>query len=236
MKMLVVEPDRSTSDSIQMFLSSEGFVADFTDLGEDGIDIAKRYEYDAIVLELLLRDMSGFDVIRSLRAGKCDTPIIVLTGTSSVENKVKALRLGADDYLTKPFHKDEMVARIHAIVRRANRMTHSSVAIGNMVVDLANRYVTVDGAFVRLAGLQYSVLELLVTRINRLVKKELVMDHLYGGRADEPDEKIVSVIVCKLKQKLEEAGFDTRAIVNVWGHGYRLEHSLVNGSAPMLTH
>ena len=119
MRVLLIEDDSATAQSIELMLKSENFNVYTTDLGEEGVDLGKLYDYDIIMLDLNLPDMSGFEVLRSLRVSKVKTPILILTGLAGIEDKVRGLGFGADDYMTKPFHKDELVARIHAIVRRS---------------------------------------------------------------------------------------------------------------------
>src|ERR1700759_3505449 len=119
MRILLIEDDSALAQSIELMLKSESFNVYTTDLGEEGLDLGKIYDYDIILLDLNLPDMSGFDVLRKLRGSKVKSPVLVLSGLASIEDKIKGLGFGADDYLTKPFHKDELVARIHAIVRRS---------------------------------------------------------------------------------------------------------------------
>ena len=119
MRVLLIEDDSATAQSIELMLKSEGFNVYTTDLGEEGIDLGKIYDYDLILLDLNLPDMSGLEVLRQLRVGKVNTPVMILSGTSEIETKVKTFGGGADDYMTKPFHKDELIARIHAVVRRS---------------------------------------------------------------------------------------------------------------------
>ena len=125
-------------------LKSEGFNVFSTELGEEGVDLGKLYDYEIILLDLSLPDMSGYDVLRALRVSKVKTPILILSGTTGIENKVKGLGFGADDYMTKPFHKDELVARIHAIVRRSKGHAQSVVQTGDLVVDLDAKSVAIN--------------------------------------------------------------------------------------------
>src|SRR5262245_14229625 len=119
MRVLLIEDDSATAQSIELMMKSESFNVSTTDLGEEGVDIAMIYDFDIILLVLNLSDLSGFEVLRSLRVSKVKTPILILSGLAGIEDKVKGLGFGADDYMTKPFHKDELIARIHAIVRRS---------------------------------------------------------------------------------------------------------------------
>ena len=165
MRILLCEPDRVVAQSIELMLKSESFNVYTTDVGEEAIDLGKLYDYDVIVMELNLPDMSGYDVIKQLRVAKVSTPILVCSGLAGIEDKVKALGVGADDYMTKPFHKDELVARIHAIVRRSKGHAESIITTGNMSVNLNTKTVTVDGQPVHFTAKEYAVLELSLIHI-----------------------------------------------------------------------
>jgi two-component system cell cycle response regulator CtrA len=155
MRVLLIEDDSSTAQSIELMLKFENFNVYTTDLGEEGIDLGKLYDYDIILLDLNLPDMSGYDVVRTLRLAKVKTPILILSGLAGVEDKVKGLGFGADDYLTKPFHKDEVVARIHAIVRRSKGHAQSVITMGDLVINLDEKTAVVGGARVNLTGKEY---------------------------------------------------------------------------------
>ena len=155
MRVLLIEDDSATAQSIELMLKSESFNVYTTDLGEEGIDLGKIYDYDIILLDLNLPDMSGFEVLRKLRISKVTTPILILSGLAGIEDKIKGLGFGADDYMTKPFHKDELVARIHAIVRRSKGHAQSVIQTGDLVVNLDTKSVAVNGARVHLTGKQY---------------------------------------------------------------------------------
>jgi two-component system cell cycle response regulator CtrA len=202
-------------------LKSEGFNVYTTDLGEEGIDLGKLYDYDIILLDLNLPDMPGFDVLKTLRVAKVDTPILILTGNADIDNKVRGLGYGADDYMTKPFHKDEMVARIHAIVRRSKGHSQSIIKTGEVAVNLDAKTVEVDGQRVHLTGKEYQMLELLSLRKGTTLTKEMFLNHLYGGM-DEPELKIIDVFICKLRKKLASATGGQHYIETVWGRGYVL--------------
>ena len=145
MRVLLIEDDSATAQSIELMLKSENFNVYTTDLGEEGIDLGKLYDYDIILLDLNLPDMSGYEVLRTLRVAKVKTPILILSGLAGIEDKVKGLGFGADDYLTKPFHKDELVARIHAIVRRSKGHAQSVITTGDLIVNLDQKTVEVGG-------------------------------------------------------------------------------------------
>ena len=222
MRVLLVEDDGATAQSIEMMLRSENYVCDTTDMGEDGLEIGKLYDYDIIVLDLMLPDMDGYEVLRRLRAARVKTPILILSGLSEPDQKIKGLGFGADDYLTKPFDKRELVARIQAIVRRAKGHAHSVIRTGKLVVNLDNRTVEVNGAAIHLTSKEYGILELLSLRKGTTLTKEMFLNHLYGGM-DEPELKIIDVFVCKLRKKLASASGGENYIHTVWGRGYVLK-------------
>jgi len=221
MRVLLIEDDRATAQSIELMLKSESFNVYRTDLGEEGIDLGKLYEYDVILLDLNLPDVSGYEVVRTLRLAKVKTPILILSGLGGIDDKVKGLGLGADDYLTKPFHRDEVIARIHAIVRRSRGHAQSVVTMGDLVVNLDEKTVAIGAARVRLTGKEYQMLELLALRKGSTLSKEMFLNHLYGGM-DEPELKIIDVFICKLRKKLANASDGRDYIETVWGRGYML--------------
>ena len=221
MRVLLIEDDSAMARSIELMLRNEGLNVYTTDLGEEGIDLGKLYDYDIIVLDLQLPDMSGFEVLKALRVAKVQTPVLVLSGNPIVEAKVKALGFGADDYMTKPFHKDELVARIHAVVRRSKGHAQSVIVTGDLCVNLDTKTVEVGGARVHLTGKEYQMLELLSLRKGTTLTKEMFLNHLYGGM-DEPELKIIDVFICKLRKKLSLACGGENYIETVWGRGYVL--------------
>ncbi len=221
MRVLLVEDDPTTSKSIELMLQNANLNVYATDLGEEGIDLAKLYDYDLILLDLNLPDMNGHEVLRQLRIAKVDTPILILSGQDDTENKLKGFGFGADDYMTKPFHRQELVARIHAIVRRSKGHAQSLIATGKFTVNLDAKTVEVDGKPVHLTGKEYQMLELLSLRKGTTLTKEMFLNHLYGGM-DEPELKIIDVFICKLRKKLSEATGGENYIETVWGRGYVL--------------
>jgi two-component system cell cycle response regulator CtrA len=221
MRVLLIEDDGATAQSIELMLKSESFNVYTTELGEEGVDLGKLYDYDIVLLDLNLPDMSGFEVLRSLRVSKVRTPILILTGLAGIEDKVRGLGCGADDYMTKPFHKAELVARIHAIVRRSQGHAQSAVQTGDLIVNLDTKTAKVNGAPVHLTGKEYQMLELLSLRKGMTLTKEMFLNHLYGGM-DEPEIKIIDVFMCKLRKKLADASNGMDYIETVWGRGYVL--------------
>lgn len=220
MRVLLIEDDSSMAKSIEMMLKSDGYIIDVADMGEDGLEIGKIYEYDIIILDLMLPDMDGYEVLKSLRAAKIETPILILSGLAELDNKIKGLGFGADDYLTKPFDKRELMARIQAIVRRSKGHAQNTISIGKLNVNLDMRMVNIDGKPVHLTGKEYGILELLALRKGSTLTKEVFLNHLYNGM-DEPEIKIIDVFICKLRKKLEEVS-GVNYIETVWGRGYVL--------------
>ncbi len=221
MRVLVIEDDDATSKAIQLTLKSEGFICDTTPIGEDGLEIGKRYDYDLIILDLMLPDIDGHEILRRLRAIQIATPVLILSGLTDIDNKIKGLGFGADDYLTKPFNKNELVARVRAIIRRAKGHPQSAIKVGRLTVNLTTQMVEVDGKTLRLTGREYAIIELLAMRKGATLSKEVFLNHLYGGM-EEPEFKIIDVFICKLRKKLSDALDGENYIETVWGRGYVL--------------
>jgi len=221
MRILLIEDDPATSKSIELMLGHANFNVYTTDLGEEGINLAKLYDYDLILLDLVLPDINGHVVLRQLRVARIDTPILILSGETDTENKMRGFGSGADDYLTKPFHREELIARIHAIIRRSKGHSQSIIKTGDIEVNLDGKTVEVRGNTVHLTGKEYQMLELLSLRKGTTLTKEMFLNHLYGGM-DEPELKIIDVFICKLRKKLSEATGRENHIETVWGRGYVL--------------
>ena len=233
MRILLVEDDATTSKSIEMLLSHASLNLYKTDLGEEAIDLAKLYNFDLILLDLKLPDMSGHEVLRQLRLARIDTPTLILSGDDNTDNKIRGLGSGADDYLIKPFHREELVARIHAIIRRSKGHSQSIIETGKIALNLDAKTVEVDGKSVHLTGKEYQMLELLSLRKGTTLTKEMFLNHLYGGM-DEPELKIIDVFICKLRKKLSRACANENYIETVWGRGYVLKDPKPRQNEPVL--
>jgi two-component system, cell cycle response regulator CtrA len=221
MRVLLIEDDSSIAQLIESMLKSESFNVCTTDLGEEGVDLGRLYDYDIILLDLNLPDISGFEVLRSLRVSKVKTPILILSGLASIEHKVKGLGYGADDYMTKPFHKTELIARVRAIVRRSRGHARSIVQTGDLIVNVDAKTVYINRIRVNLTGKEYHMLELLSLRRGTTITKEMFLSQLYGGM-DEPEIKIIDVFMSKIRKKLAIASGGKDYIETVWGRGYLL--------------
>ena len=229
MRVLLVEDDAISARTIGLMLKSAQIVADHTASGEEAIELLRTYEYDIVILDFLLPDMKGADVIREMRRMKNTTPVLVLSGLSDQQTKVRSFETGADDYLVKPFDRDELLARLRAIVRRAKGFAEPTLRVGPIELRLGAREVTVNGKQVHLTGKEFSILELLVLRRGMVLSKEAFLNHLYGGM-DEPEIKIIDVFVCKLRKKLAEASGE-QLIGTVWGRGYVLRDAAREAAA-----
>ena len=221
MRVLIVEDDPATSKSLELMLKAAGMVVDTAGMGEDGLEIGRLYEYDIILLDIVLPDISGFDVLKRLRAARNNTPVLILSGLSGADKRVKGLGFGADDFLTKPFDRAELLARIQAVVRRSKGHSESVIKTGKLTVNLDQHAVEVEGNPLHLTGKEYGILELLALRKGQTLTKEQFLNHLYGGM-DEPELKIIDVFICKLRKKLASATGGSNYIETVWGRGYVL--------------
>lgn len=165
MRVLLVEDDTATARSIELALASEGIVCDIAQLGEEGLEIGKIYDYDIIILDLMLPDIDGYEVLLRLRSAKVKVPILILSGLSGADQKIKGLGFGADDYLTKPFNRGELIARIQAIVRRSKGHPESVIRLADKItINLDNRTVEIGDEPIHLTSKEYGILELLVMR------------------------------------------------------------------------
>ncbi len=222
MWILLIEDDAATARSIELILRSEGYGCDIKRLGEDGLAAAKLYDYGVILLDLMLPDMEGLEVLRRLRADTLGTPVLILSGLSDIGTKKEGLTAGADDYLVKPFDNRELLARIQAVLRRFRGHDDSIFRIGELAVNFDTQSVEVGGNRVHLTPNEYGILELLCQRQGVVLSKGAFLNHLYAGR-DEPDQKIIDVFVCKLRRKLTEASGGENYFETVWGRGYMLQ-------------
>jgi two-component system cell cycle response regulator CtrA len=222
MRLLLIEDDRAMARAVQLMLDEAGFEHETATTGEAALEFARTYEFDAILLDLTLPDLHGHEVLKRLRLLRVNTPVLILSGDSDTTTKVTGFGAGADDYVTKPFDKAELLARLHALVRRSQGHAQSLIVTGPVAIDLAARTVTVDGHRVSLTGKEYAILEMLSLRKGMTVTKEMFLTHLYGGR-DEPELKIIDVFICKLRKKLFQAGGPSSGCIEtVWGRGYSL--------------
>lgn len=220
MRVLLAEDDLSLARVLSLTLRSTGAVVDQADLGEEALELARHYDYDVMILDLMLPDIEGYEVVKRMRAARIETPVLILSGLSRPQAKVKGLGAGADDFITKPFDKAELLARMQAVVRRSRGLSQSILRLGNLEINLDSKEAIVDGKLIHLTGKEYAILELLALRKGFVLTKEAFLNHLYGGM-DEPEIKIIDVFICKLRKKLMQAGL-SNLIGTVWGRGYMI--------------
>ncbi|RYF09321.1 MAG: response regulator transcription factor [Oxalobacteraceae bacterium] len=229
MRVLLIEDDAATAKAIQLMLKVARMNVYVTDLGEEGLDLGKLYDYDIVLLDLNLPDMHGYDVLKKLRVARVTTPVLILSGVDEMDTKVRSFGFGADDYVTKPFHRDELIARVHAVVRRSKGHSQSLIRTGKLAVNLDAKTVEVEGTRVHLTGKEYAMLELLSLRKGTTLTKDMFLNHLYGGM-NEPEDKIIDVFICKLRRKLTEACGGQNYIETIWGRGYALREPAAEAS------
>jgi two-component system cell cycle response regulator CtrA len=221
MRLLVVEDENGIATRVEATCASDGMACHVAENGTEALEMMKFYDYDAIILDLILPDIDGFEILARMRAIKNSTPVVILSGLTTTEDKVKCLSIGADDYVTKPFSKTELLARIHAIIRRTSGHFSSIIDIGPIKIDIRQRSVRIYGVEMSLTKKEYSILELLAIKKGSVLPKEAFLNHIYGGM-DEPEIKIVDVFVCKLRKKISDLTGGLNFIETVWGRGYTL--------------
>ena len=234
MRVLLVEDDATSARAVGLMLRAQGAIVDMTDTGEEALELVRHYDYDIVVLDLLLPDMEGYEVVRRMRAARMETPVLILSGLTRPQAKVKGFGMGADDYISKPFDKEELIARIQAVIRRSKGYSQPILKVGSVELNLDSREVTADGKIVHLTGKEYAILELLVLRKGMVLTKEAFLNHLYGG-IDEPEMKIIDVFICKLRKKLSVAGAGN-LIGTVWGRGYMMRDPSSAGAISAASH
>jgi DNA-binding response OmpR family regulator len=222
MKVLVIEDSERLRRSLQHGLSRSGFAVDVVGDGEDGLAWAAHGRYDAIVLDVMLPKLDGLSLLRRLRAAGSDTHVLILSAKDRVAERVDGLQLGADDYLTKPFDFDELVARLRALVRRRYGTKDPIHRVGCLEIDTGRRTVSYGDQQVELTAREFAVLEYLLARRGRVVGKRELLDHLYGGAA-QGSENAVEVFVHQLRRKVDAASGEVDVIRTRRGQGYVIE-------------
>lgn len=223
MRVLIIEDNHSTAQTIELALAKQGIICDISDLGEDGFEISKLYDYDLVILDVMLPDTSGLDILKKMRATKKQVPVLILSGLGTSEDKIKGLGIGADDYLSKPFNTEELIARVKAIIRRSKGHSESVIEVGDLKINVDAHTTILEDKPLHLTTKEQSIIELLALRKGQAVSKDQFLTHLYNG-LDEPELKIIDVFVCKLRKKIFEASGGINYIETIWGRGYSLKH------------
>lgn len=222
MRVLVVEDDSKIASFVVNGLKQNGFAVDRAADGEQGLAMARTISYDAVVLDLMLPKLDGLSVLRQLRQDKLRVPVLVLSAKAGVEDRVKGLQAGGDDYLTKPFAFSEMLARIHALIRRATQTVEpTSLAAGDLVMNLLNREVTRAGQKIELQSKEFALLQLLMRQPGRPITKTMILEHLWDYSFD-PQTNVVDVLVHRLRTKIDK-DFPVKLIHTLRGVGYVLK-------------
>ena len=227
MHVLVIEDDRIVNQNIVILLRREGIIAESVYTGREGLELLKLYEYDLVVLDLMLPDIPGADVLKQMRQGGNMTPVLILSGINMPTKKVECFSVGADDYMTKPYDRSELVARVKAIVRRSRGLADNVIKVGRMTINLNTKKVFIDDTLLPLTAKEYALLELLALKKGGTVNKESFLSQIYGGM-DEPEIKIIDVFLCKIRQKIKKITGNETYIHTVWGRGYTLEEKKKN--------
>ncbi|MGM0503842.1 MAG: response regulator transcription factor [Bacteroidota bacterium] len=221
MKLLIVEDNFQLADDLSRFLSEHGFIVEISETLESARGKIELYDYELIILDIGLPDGSGLDIIKLLKKRKSDTGILIVTAKNAIEDKVKGLELGADDYITKPFHKAELNARIRSIIRRKKFNGSNTILVNKIEIDLNSMAVKVDNKELDLTRKEYDLLLYFIYNKNRVLTKESIAEHLWGDHIDQADNfDFIYNHIKNLRRKLQQAGADNH-IRSVYGMGYK---------------
>ena len=224
MRVLLIDRDRSFNQGFSFFLKNKGIIVDASFLGEEGEELARLYEYDVILADLALADLSGEEILKKLRISGIKTPFIILSSPIPVSRKIDCFHYGADDVVIKPCDRNELLARIQAVIRRFRGYADAEVQEGLLKINLETKIVTINNQVLPLTGKEYALLELLILRRGMTVSKEQFLNHLYGGM-DEPEMKIIDVFLCRIRNKMAQLAPHKEYIQTVWGRGYILKET-----------
>lgn len=232
MRVLIASNYAETRAALPLLLASKDFFGELTESADEALSMLQLYDYDALILDHCLDDMSGASALGRLRESRIRTPCIFLAWPgAALDRRIAALDSGADDVLTVPFDSDELIARVRALVRRSKGHACSIIQVGNLSVNIDRRTADCSGMPVQLTGREYLLLELLAMRVGQTLSQEVLLAGMYGGM-DEPEMKIIDVFVCKLRKKLKLASGGLNFIETVWGRGYRLREPEGCGEPP----
>jgi len=222
MKLLVVEDETKTGDYLRQGLIEAGFVVDLARDGLDGLHLAQSGDYALIILDVMLPKLNGWQILAGLREAACETPVLFLTARDQVEDRVKGLELGADDYLIKPFAFSELLARVRTLLRRGSRVIESEqMRIADLELDLMRRRVTRGGQRIDLTSKEFALLEIFMRRQGEVLPRSLIASQIWDMNFDS-DTNVIEVAIRRLRAKVDD-GFDQKLIKTVRGIGYVLE-------------
>ena len=223
MRLLLVEDDQNLQQNLKEYLIKQGYSVDTADDGEDGLFLGQENDYDAAVVDVGLPKIDGIALIKALRLDNIGFPVIILTARDRWQDKVEGLEAGADDYLTKPFHQEELSARLNALIRRSVGKASPVITNGNLEINTTNHSVTVDGNGVSLSSYEYRLLAFMMLHIDRVISKTELTEHLYDQDFDL-DSNVIEVFIRRLRKKLDPES-KYQFIETLRGQGYRLKHA-----------
>jgi len=224
LRVLVIEDDKKIASFVVKGFKQAGFAVDHASDGDDGIHLALHESYDAAVIDIMLPKLDGLSLIEELRRNKINTPVIILSAKRSVDDRIKGLQTGSDDYLTKPFSFSELLARVQALIRRASGAAETTLlTFGNLSMDILKREVTRADKRINLQPREFALLEYLMRNAGRMVSKTIIMEHVYDYNFD-PQTNVVDVLVCRLRDKVDR-DFEKKMIHTIRGVGYVLKES-----------
>jgi two-component system OmpR family response regulator len=224
MRVLVVEDDTKIAEFVMSGLKQAGFVVDHASDGEEGLHLALHESYDAAVIDIMLPGLDGLSLIEEMRRKTINTPVLILSAKRTVDDRVKGLQSGGDDYLTKPFAFSELLARVQALIRRSTGSTGTTfLKAGELSIDLLSRRVVREGTEIELQPKEFSLLEYFMRNSGRVLSKTLILEHIYDYNFD-PQTNVVDVLVCRLRNKIDK-DFETKLIHTIRGVGYVLKES-----------
>jgi len=224
MRILVVEDDVKIASFIVKGLKAAGYAVDQAYEGEEGLHMALTKPYDTAIIDIMLPKLDGLSLIEKMRKEKISTPVIILSAKGSIDDRVKGLQMGGDDYLTKPFAFSELLARVHALIRRASGLSEPTrLTVGNLSINLLTREVTRGDKKVELQPIEFSLLEYLMRSAGRIVSKTMIMEHVWNYNFD-PQTNVVEARICRLRDKIDR-DFDKKLIQTVRGVGYVLKEA-----------
>jgi len=222
MRLLLVEDDLKIASFIIKGMKAEGYAVDHAPDGQEGLHMAVTEPYDAAIIDVMLPKLDGLSLIERMRKEKVNTPVIILSAKGSVDDRVKGLQMGGDDYLTKPFAFSELLARVQALMRRSSGLSEPTrMTYGDLSMNLLTREVTRGGRRIELQRLEFSLLEYLMRNSGRVVSKTMIMEHVWDYNFD-PQTNVVESRICRLRDKIDR-GFDKKLIQTVRGVGYALK-------------
>lgn len=223
MHVLIIEDDKIANQNISLLLKRDRIIPESAYSGQEGMELIKLYDYDLIILDLILPDIKGIEILKQIRQMNLNTPVLILSGINQTDKKVECFNAGADDYLTKPYERIELLARIKAIIRRTRGISDAVIQIGKMKIDMNTKTVYIGDALVPLTAKEYALLELLALKKGITVSKETCLNQLYGIMDEPPDSKIIDVFLCKMRRKIKALTAGEDYVQNIWGRGYILK-------------